>query len=29
MDGQAQTRYARKNWSSVMVFNCDHPANER
>jgi hypothetical protein len=27
MDGQAQTRYARKNWSSVMAFNCDHPAN--
>ncbi len=27
MDGQIQTRYARKNWSSLMVFNCDHPAN--
>ncbi|MEJ6845094.1 hypothetical protein V3589_02575 [Sinorhizobium fredii] len=27
MDGQLQTRYARKNWSSVMVFNCGHPAN--
>lgn len=27
MDGQAQTRYARKNWSSVMLFNCGHPAN--
>lgn len=27
MDGQSQTRYARKNWSSVMIFNCDHPAN--
>lgn len=27
MDGQAQTRYARKNWSSVMFFNVDHPAN--
>jgi hypothetical protein len=27
MDGQAQTTYARKNWSSVMLFNCDHPAN--
>ena len=27
MDGQIQTRYARKNWSSVMVFNIDHPAN--
>lgn len=29
MDGQAQTVYARKNWSSVMLFNCDHPANRR
>jgi lipopolysaccharide biosynthesis glycosyltransferase len=29
MDGQAQTRYARKNWSSVMLFNVDHPANAR
>jgi hypothetical protein len=27
MDGQAQTLYARKNWSSVMLFNCDHPSN--
>ncbi|BCH33138.1 hypothetical protein MesoLjLc_50680 [Mesorhizobium sp. L-8-10] len=27
MDGQVQTRYARKNWSSVMAFNIDHPAN--
>lgn len=27
MDGQVQSRYARKNWSSVMVFNCDHPAH--
>lgn len=27
MDGQVQTAYARKNWSSVMVFNVDHPAN--
>ena len=29
MDGQLQTHYARKNWSSVMLFNCDHPANRR
>jgi len=29
MDGQVQTAYARKNWSSVMLFNCDHPANRR
>jgi len=28
MDGQAQTKYARKNWSSMMLFNCDHPANK-
>jgi hypothetical protein len=28
MDGQEQTSYARKNWSSVMFFNCDHPMNE-
>lgn len=27
MDGQVQTKYTRKNWSSVMIFNCDHPAN--
>jgi hypothetical protein len=27
MDGQIQTRYARKNWSSVMLFNVDHPSN--
>jgi lipopolysaccharide biosynthesis glycosyltransferase len=29
MDDQAQTFYTRKNWSSFMVFNCDHPANKR
>jgi lipopolysaccharide biosynthesis glycosyltransferase len=29
MDGQAQLTYTRKNWSSVMLFNCDHPANRR
>jgi hypothetical protein len=28
MDGQLQTLYKRKNWSSVMAFNCDHPANK-
>jgi lipopolysaccharide biosynthesis glycosyltransferase len=27
MDGQAQTRYARKNWSSVILWNVEHPAN--
>lgn len=25
--GHVQTTYARKNWSSVMLFNCGHPAN--
>lgn len=25
MDGKQQTIYPRKNWSSFMVFNCDHP----
>lgn len=29
MDGQQQTGYPRKNWSSVMAFNCDHPANKK
>jgi lipopolysaccharide biosynthesis glycosyltransferase len=29
MDGQAQLSYPRKNWSSVMLINCDHPANKR
>lgn len=27
MDGQLQTIYARKNWSSFMLFNCAHEAN--
>ena len=29
MDNQVQTRYSRKNWSSVMAFNGNHPANKR
>lgn len=29
MGGMTQTSYLRKNWSSVMLFNCDHPANSR
>lgn len=29
MDGQEQLLYPRKNWSSVMLWNCDHPANKR
>jgi hypothetical protein len=28
MDGQIQSPYFRKNWSSVMLFNCEHPAHE-
>lgn len=29
MDGQVQTVYPRKLWSSVMLFDCDHPAHQR
>lgn len=29
MDGKVQTVYPRKNWSSLMLFNCDHPANRK
>jgi len=29
MDGQVQTYYERKNWSSVILFNCSHPAHYR
>jgi len=29
MGGMVQTDYPRKNWSSVMLFHCDHPANRR
>lgn len=29
MDGRAQTAYHRKLWSSVMLWNVDHPANQR
>lgn len=29
MDGQVQVGYPRKLWSSVMLINCDHPANKR
>jgi len=25
MDGQTQHQYPRKNWSSLMLFNCAHP----
>lgn len=27
-NGHAQSVYHRKNWSSVMLFNCGHPANQ-
>jgi len=27
MDGQKQTIYPRKNWSSVVLWNCSHPSN--
>jgi len=27
MDGQKQTVYPRKNWSSMVLFNCGHPSN--
>jgi lipopolysaccharide biosynthesis glycosyltransferase len=26
MDGKAQTQYTRKNWSSFMLINCEHPS---
>lgn len=26
MDGAVQTVYPRKNWSSLILFNCEHPA---
>jgi hypothetical protein len=29
MDGQPQQSYPRKNWSSVVLWNCDHPGNRR
>lgn len=29
MDGQTQTFYHRKNWSSVVLWNCQHPAHRQ
>ena len=29
MDGQKQTIYPRKNWSSLILFNCSHPSNKK
>ncbi|HEY6021947.1 MAG TPA: glycosyltransferase [Candidatus Paceibacterota bacterium] len=28
MDGQTQTKYPCKNWSSFMIFNCEHKKNK-
>ncbi|XP_076887993.1 protein CDI-like [Bidens hawaiensis] len=28
MDGVAQTSYPRKNWSSMVLYNCGHPKNK-
>lgn len=28
MGGQAQHMYPRKNWSSFMLFNCEHPSTQ-
>jgi lipopolysaccharide biosynthesis glycosyltransferase len=28
MDGCTQTQYPRKNWSSMILWNCGHPSNE-
>jgi len=29
MDGAVQTTYPRKNWSSLMLFNCEYPSVRR
>jgi lipopolysaccharide biosynthesis glycosyltransferase len=29
MDGQRQVPYPRKNWSSLVLWNCGHPANQK
>jgi hypothetical protein len=29
MDNQVQLSYARKNWSSMMLFNLEHPAHKK
>jgi lipopolysaccharide biosynthesis glycosyltransferase len=28
MDGVQQTKYHRKNWSSLILWNCEHPSNK-
>lgn len=29
MDGKQQTQYPRKNWSSMILWNCEHPSNAK
>ena len=29
MDGRVQQNYRRKNWSSLMLFNCSHELNKK
>ncbi len=29
MDGRIQSIYPRKNWSSLVLWNCDHPSNKK
>ena len=29
MDGRLQSIYPRKNWSSVVLWNCEHPSNKQ
>lgn len=29
MDGCQQTTYPRKNWSSMILYNCEHPSNSK
>ena len=29
MDGRQQLMYPRKNWSSMILWNCGHPANKK
>lgn len=29
MDGRSQEPYSRKNWSSLVLWNCGHPANRK
>ena len=29
MDGKIQSIYPRKNWSSLVLWNCSHPSNKK